>query len=102
MVLSAFSHLMSLDRDTSIKSAHSESHNIPVGEDQYCVSASAKGNNIVSEQRSSISEDVCINAISAKSEIGSGTRNIGSGKDNSSENITKRTAELPKLLLCNI
>ena len=89
MVLSAFSHLMSLDRDTSIKSAHSESHNIPVGEDQYCVSASVKGNNIVSEQRSSISELVCKNTISTKSEIGSGTPNIGSEKNNSSKNTTR-------------
>ena len=102
MVLSAFSHPMSLDQDTSIKSNHSVSHNITVGDDQHSVSVTVKGKDIVSEQRGNICEVVCDSGISAKSEIGNGTLNISSGKNNSNASSKKRTVELPKLLLCNI
>ena len=66
MVFGAFSHQMSLDQDTSNKVAHSENHNIHVGEDQYSVSATAKSKKLVSNQINNIREIMSNNGMSEK------------------------------------
>ena len=107
MVLGAFYHHM-LDQDSSNNVASSENQNIHVGEDQYSISANVKSNQI-----SNISGIVSNNGMSAKCKIEIEKLNIttsplassiksSSEKNRNKENITKRTAELPNLLLCNI
>ena len=84
-----------------------------MGEDHYSVSAAVKSKKLVSNQTNNIREIVSNNGMSAKSEIVIGTLNIttspptnsmksSSEKNKNNENITKKTAELPTLLLCNI